>query len=109
MSNPWDIIQELEADNSRLTKEAIIKREADAGNDEFFAGCRLALDSMITFGIKQVLPKEGIGRGLSWDNFKKLTDALSTRQLTGNDAITAINQYRLQATEAQWNFCIDAY
>jgi DNA ligase-1 len=104
MSNPWDIIQELEADNSRLTKEAIIKREADAGNDEFFAGCRLALDSMITFGIKQVLPKEGIGRGLSWDNFKKLTDALSTRQLTGNDAITAINQYRLQATEAQWNF-----
>ena len=103
MNNPWNIIQELEADNSRLAKEAIIAREADAGNDEFFAGCRLALDSMTTFGIKQVLTKEGGGRGLSWTNFEKLTTALSTRQLTGNDAITAVNQYRLQATEEQWN------
>jgi DNA ligase 1 len=103
MNNPWNIIQELEADNSRLAKEAIIAREADAGNDEFFAGCRLALDSMTTFGIKQVLTKEGAGRGLSWSNFEKLTTALSTRQLTGNDAITAVNQYRLQATEEQWN------
>jgi DNA ligase-1 len=103
MNNPWNIIQELEADNSRLAKEAIIAREADAGNDEFFAGCRLALDSMTTFGIKQVLTKEGTGRGLSWTNFEKLTTALSTRQLTGNDAITSVNQYRLQATEEQWN------
>jgi DNA ligase-1 len=103
MNNPWNIIQELEADNSRLAKEAIIAREADAGNDEFFAGCRLALDSMTTFGIKQVLTKEGAGRGLSWTNFEKLTTALSTRQLTGNDAITSVNQYRLQATEEQWN------
>ena len=103
MNNPWKVIQELEADNSRLAKEAIIAREADAGNDEFFAGCKLALDSMTTFGIKQVLTKEGEGRGLSWTNFEKLTTALSTRQLTGNDAITAVNQYRLQATEEQWN------
>jgi DNA ligase-1 len=103
MNNPWNVIQELEADNSRLAKEAIIAREADAGNDEFFAGCRLALDSMTTFGIKQVLTKEGAGRGLSWTNFEKLTTALSTRQLTGNDAITSVNQYRLQATEEQWN------
>ena len=103
MNNPWSVVQELEADNSRLAKEDIIKREAEANNTDFFAGCRLALDSMITFGVKQVLIKEGDGRGLSWDNFKKLADALSTRQLTGNDAITAINQYRLQATEEQWN------
>ena len=103
MNNPWDIIKELEEDNSRLAKEAIIAREALADNDEFFAGIKLALDSMITFGIKQVLSKEGSGRGLSWPNFEKLTTALSTRQLTGNDAITAVNQYRLQATEEQWN------
>jgi hypothetical protein len=38
MNNPWNVIQELEADNSRLAKEAIIAREAEAGNDEFFAG-----------------------------------------------------------------------
>jgi DNA ligase-1 len=103
MNNPWDIIQELEADNSRLAKEAIVAREAEADNDEFFAGVKLALDAMTTFGIKQVLTKEGPGRGLSWSNFEKLTTALSTRRLTGNDAITAVNQYRLQATEEQWN------
>ena len=103
MNNPWDIIKELEADNSRLAKEAIIKREALADNQEFFEGCRLALDAMVTFGIKQVEPKTGPGRGLSWPNFKRLLDGLSTRQLTGNAAITAVNQYRMQATEEQWN------
>jgi DNA ligase-1 len=103
MNNPWNIIQELEADNSRLVKEDIIKREAQAGNDEFFAGVKLALDSMTTFGVKQVLTKQGSGRGLSWSTFEKLATALSTRQITGNDAITAINQHRLQATEDQWN------
>ena len=32
------IIQELEADNSRLKKESIIKRESDADNQKFFEG-----------------------------------------------------------------------
>ena len=32
MNRPWKIIQELEADNSRLKKEAIIRRESDAEN-----------------------------------------------------------------------------
>ena len=103
MNNPWQVIQILEADNSRLYKEEVIAKEAELFNTEFFAGARLALDPMITFGVKQILTKEGVGRGLSWDNFTKLTDALSSRQLTGNDAITAVNQYRLQATEEQWN------
>ena len=35
MNSPWKIIQELEADNSRLKKEAIIRRESDADNDVF--------------------------------------------------------------------------
>jgi DNA ligase-1 len=103
MNSPWNVIKELEVDNSRLAKEAIITREAEAGNNEFFAGVKLALDSMITFGVKQVLTKEGAGRGLSWTTFEKLATALSTRQITGNDALTAINQHRLQATEEQWN------
>jgi DNA ligase-1 len=103
MNSPWEVIKQLEADNSRLAKEDIIKREADSGNTEFFAGCRLALDSMITFGIKQVLTKEDDGRGLSWDNFKKLADSLSNRQVTGNAAQTAVSAARLQATKEQWN------
>ena len=46
-----DIISELEQDNSRLVKESIIEREVLAKNDEFFAGCKLALDPLITFGV----------------------------------------------------------
>ena len=103
MNNPWDIIKELEADNSRLAKEAIIAREALAGNDEFFAGCRLALDAMTTFGVKQVDTKTGDGRGLSWNAFKQLAEALATRQLTGHAAQTAVAHARMNATEAQWN------
>ncbi len=103
MNSPWSIITELEQDNSRLAKEAIISREAEAGNNEFFDGCQLALDSLVTFNVKKILVKEQDGRGLSWANFQKLATALSTRQVTGNDAISLINQYRLQATQEQWN------
>ena len=103
MNNPWDIIQEIEADNSRLAKEAIVAREAEADNDVFFEGCRLALDAMTTFGVKQVDTKSNDGRGLSWGAFKQLVDALRNRQLTGNDAQTAIAHARMNATATQWN------
>jgi DNA ligase-1 len=103
MRNPWDVIQELESDNSRLAKEKIIAREALAANDVFFEGCRLALDSMMTFGVKQVETKTGDGRGLSWGAFKQLVNALMARQLTGNDAQTAIAHSRMNATATQWN------
>ena len=48
---PWTVLQELEADNSRLKKEAIIKRESDADNKDFFDGVCMALDGFRTFGI----------------------------------------------------------
>jgi len=104
MNNPWNIIQELEADNSRLVKEAIIAREAVAGNDEFFAGCRLALDSMITFGVKQVDTKaDASGLGLSWKDFLKLANDLAMRNLTGHAALQAIANAMKLAKQDQWN------
>jgi DNA ligase 1 len=103
MNSPWSVIEQLEADNSRLYKEQIVAQEAAAGNVEFFAGCRLALDAMTTFGVKQVEPKTGNGTGLSWETFKKTADALAARQLTGNAALAAVNTIRLKATEAEWN------
>jgi len=104
MNNPWDIIQELEADNSRLVKEEIIAREAVAGNDEFFAGCRLALDAMTTFGVKQVDTKEDAsGLGLDWNNFAKLANDLATRKLTGHAALQAITNAMKLAKQDQWN------
>jgi DNA ligase-1 len=100
----FHIIQELEADNSRLNKEAILKREADAGNTEFFDGVRLALDNYITFGVKKVPSFSGPdGQGLPWAAFKELCELLYTRQLTGNDARDAIELALSASTKSQWN------
>jgi DNA ligase 1 len=100
----YNIIQELEADNSRLAKEAILKREADANNVEFFNGVRLALDNYITFGVKKVPTFKGPdGQGLPWVAFQELCELLYTRQLTGNEAKNAIELALSASTEAQWN------
>ena len=103
MLKPWEVITELNSDNSRLFKEAVVKREAEAGNAEFFRGCRAALDSMITYGIRKVDEKSGNGKGLSPDRFWEVAQALSERKLTGNDAINAVAYMRLNAKEAEWN------
>jgi DNA ligase-1 len=103
MIKPWEVIAELESDNSRLFKEAVVAREADAGNAEFFRGARAALDAMVTFGVKKVEEKTGSGRGLNPDVFWTTAQQLAERKLTGNDALTAINHMRLNATEQEWN------
>ena len=103
MLKPWEVIAELNTDNSRLFKESIIAREANAGNDEFFKGARAALDSMVTYGIRQVEPKTGNGRGLSATKFWQTAELLATRRLTGNDAIAAVNYMRMTAGEDEWN------
>ena len=103
MLKPWEVIADLEADNSRLAKEAVVEREALAGNSEFFAGVKLALDSMITFGVRQVEEKTGNGRGLNPDTFNQTALKLINRELTGNAAQIAINHMRMNATEAEWN------
>ena len=103
MLKPWEVVAELEADNSRLAKEAIIKREAEAGNDELFRGFRAAYDAMVTFGVKKVEEKSGDGRGLNPDTFWRTADQLSSRQLTGNAAQVAINHMRMNARELEWN------
>ena len=101
----FNIIKELEADNSRLAKEAILFREAAAGNTELFDGIRLALDNYTTFGVKKVPTFTGPdGQGLPWEAFKELTHLLYTRQLTGNDAKAAIELALSASTADQWNY-----
>ena len=100
----YNIIQELEADNSRLAKEAILKREADANNVVLFEGIRLALDNLTTFGVKKVPSHSGPdGQGLPWAAFLELAQLLYTRQLTGNDAKDAIELALSASTGAEWN------
>jgi DNA ligase-1 len=103
MNNPWNIIKELEADNSRLVKEAVIAREAESSNDEFFAGAKLALDAMTTFGVKQVPESTVDGLGLDWTSFAQVAKQLSDRELTGHAALNKIAELINLATVEQWN------
>jgi DNA ligase-1 len=100
----YRVIRSLEEHPSRLNKEAIVLAEAEAGNDTFFAGMRLAYDSMITFGVKKVPKHSGPdGQGLPWTAFAKLADDLATRKLTGDAAKKAIELCLSVATQAEWN------
>ena len=104
MREPWEIICELEADNSRLAKEAIIKVVAEQGNNKFFEGARVALDPMITFGLKQIPEKQDAdGPGLDWDSFTLAITGFVTRNVTGNAARDMVAAMMQSATNAQWN------
>jgi DNA ligase-1 len=98
------VIHALETHNSRLNKEDIILAQVEQQNHELFEGFRLALDPMITFGVKKV-PEHGgpDGQGLPWEAFKKLTDQLAKRELTGHDARDAIELCLSVSTQSQWN------
>ena len=105
MSDPcYTVISSLEDHPSRLNKEAIILVQAEADNKEFFEGCRLALDPMITFGIKQVPEKKDEdGPGLPWDSFTLALTGFVTRNVTGNTARDVIQAMMKSATKAEWN------
>ena len=104
-TQPQDIIAKLEADNSRLAKEAVIQKAMEEGLDEFFEGVRMALDPLVTFGVKQVeeLDSEWAGQGCEWKVFKELADKLIARELTGHAARDAINLVKSSCTVEQWN------
>ena len=104
MDSPWQVIKDLELHNLRTNKEQIIAAQATAGNDEFFAGCRLALDPMITFGVKQVDTRTGNGLGYKWTQFAELVELLASRKLTGHAALEAIEHAKNSSTEDQWNY-----
>lgn len=102
MSHCEKIIWDLESHSSRINKEQII--EANLDNEELFEGFELALSPYITFGVKKV-PSHGgpDGQGLPWVAFKELCNLLSTRQLTGDDARSAIELALSASKKDQWN------
>ncbi len=98
------VIHALETHPSRLEKEAIIEAEAKAGNDVFFEGVRLALDPMVTFGVKKIPKHSGPdGQGLPWAAFRVLADNLAQRKLTGDAARDAIELCLKTAKQSEWN------
>jgi DNA ligase-1 len=109
MNAPHTILAEITATDSKNEKQAIIKRESDAGNDFFFRGLHAAYDSMITFGVKKVAlkpakrPSEPTPKGLDPVKFFELAQKLAERQLTGDAAQVAINYVMNQATQEEWD------
>ena len=100
----YQLIKEIASDNSKLHKEAVIKREALATNDEFFKGLRLALDNIDTFGVKKVPERSGAdGEGLNFPTFATFAYQLIERKLTGGAALDMIDQIMAMATNDEWN------
>ena len=101
---PEYTIDTLQDHSSRLNKEAIILAQAEEGNDIFFEGVKLALDPMITFGLKQVPEKKDESSfGLDWNSFNNVIDCLVSRKLTGNAARDAVKALMEQAKPREWN------
>ncbi len=98
------IIQELESNNSRLFKEDVIMREVANDNTNFFTGCRMALDPLMTYGVKQVPQRDGPdGSGLTFGEFVDLARDLRDRTLTGHAARDAIIEAMDQSNDLDWN------
>jgi len=100
---PWKIIQELEADNSRLKKEAIIRRESDAENVRFFNGVGSALDGFRTFGVQKVPISKKDGTGITQTEFDDVLRRLEDRTLTGNEMRDVIQDLCDRSNMEQWN------
>ena len=100
---PWKVIQELESDNSRLKKEAIIKRESDADNIRFFNGIGAALDGFRTFGVQKVPVSKKDGTGITQTEFDDVVRQLEDRTLTGNAMKDVIQELCDRSKMEQWN------
>jgi DNA ligase-1 len=100
---PWKIIQELESDNSRLKKEAIIRRESDADNIRFFDGACMALDGFRTFGVQKVPVAKKDGPGIPEAEFLDTIKKLEERTLTGNEMRDKIEDLCNRSKMEEWN------
>ena len=79
------ILEELAADNSRLAKEAILKKHLD---NELLKECiRLALSPFVQFYIRKIPEYKVTGKKLTLEKALKLLDKLSSREFTGHAAI----------------------
>jgi DNA ligase 1 len=103
MMKPWTVLQELEADNSRLAKEAIIQRESDAENIRFFNGVGAALDGFRTFGVQKVPVSKKDGTGITQTEFDDVLRRLEDRTLTGNEMRDVIQDLCERSNMEQWN------
>ena len=105
---PWEIIELLRSDNSKLFKLDILANNMD--NEEFVEGLQYGLTPLITYGTRdfsELVEERTIGDARnqlsSWYHFKKLLDKLINRELTGHAARDAIAELEEGCTAEQWN------
>jgi len=99
-----EIIEKLELHPSRLDKEKIILEAMEKGLDDFFEGVRMALDPLVTFGVKMVPEKKDEkNQHYEWKDFKELANKLIKRDLTGHAARDAILLAMDSSTKTEWN------
>ena len=103
MIKPWKIIQELESDNSRLKKEAIIRRESDADNIRFFDGACMALDGFRTWGIQKVPVAKKDGPGIPEAEFLSVLKQMEERELTGDSMRGMVQDLCDRSKMEEWN------
>ena len=107
---PWEVIKQLESTNSRLDKEKILQMVLlqQPEDKNFWEGVKLALDSMITFGIKQVPIKEIENRANfnyeQYDEaFKLAITGFCNRSYTGNLAKSIVEKLMMSCDMNAWN------
>jgi DNA ligase 1 len=105
-----DWIQDLEGNDSRLHKEAVIEkalvaaRLGSAGAQCFLYNCYLAYNPYFVYGVKKVPEtKDLTGKDNPWVEFWALTEALRTRSITGNRARDKIEELASRFDSDEWN------
>jgi DNA ligase-1 len=100
------LLRNLASTTSRTEKEQFILDAWMKGERDFFKGCQLAYDILISFGVKKV-PELGEDDGapgtFTFQDFLKLADKLHKRELTGNAAKEAMNEAALNSDFDTWN------
>lgn len=111
MSVSW--IRKLTESDSRLHKEDVIKQALEAAtlgsiNAQMFLGLTKATyNPFVTFGVRKVPDTIGVINAENpWQDFNELLLKLSKRQLTGNAALSAIEEIAYRFDSDEWNnFC----
>ena len=111
MSAGW--IKKLNESDSRLHKEDVIKQALEAAvlgsiNAQMFLGLTKATyNPFVTFGVRKVPDTVGVVNADNpWNEFNELLIKLSKRELTGNAALTAIEEMAYRFNSDEWNeFC----
>lgn len=94
----------LSETSGKIAKVAVLQKAIDDKNWVFFKGLQLALDPMITFGVKKIPEAVSCGGGICWGEFTALTDQLQARTLTGKAAADRINELMNDSDQDEWNY-----